>query len=128
MNKLLLITAIIACTGPFRPVQATDPHLGVAIHMENLVGNPNYEPTLILPILPKMPFTVLRDGDAPNWRKYELTQGVYTLNSTEQAWIDAVSKAGYSIVFCLGFDGASDYTPLFYPLSPFPTTQATSFV
>src|SRR5260221_10876222 len=76
----------------------------------------------------RTPLAMIRDGDAPNWRKYELTQGVYTLDATEQAWIDAMSAAGYSIVFCAGFDGNSDYTPLFYPQSPFPIAQFTAFI
>src|SRR5258708_3516633 len=105
-----------------------DKRLGAAVHFENQVGNPNYDQTILPPLMARTPLAMIRDGDAPNWRKYELTQGVYTLDATEQAWIDAMSAAGYSIVFCAGFDSQSDYTPLFYPQSPFPITQFTAFM
>src|ERR1700732_246854 len=123
MKKLILFLCLTLSVRA-----SADPHLGAAVHFENQVGNPNYNQDLLIPTLPNVPISMIRDGDAPNWRKYELTQGVYTLDMTEQAWIDKMSAAGYPIVFCSGFDPQHDYTPLFYNLSPFPIAQYTAFI
>src|SRR4029077_17201459 len=130
-QKITMFKVILAfiCSAS---IAFADPHLGAAVHFENQVGNPNYNTATLAPLLAKTPFMMIRDGDAPNWKKYEQTQGVYTDDPyNEQSWIDAMSAAGYSIVFCSGFDKTStgsDYIPSFYPISPFPIQQYVAFI